>query len=164
MRSKPARKDGHDRARGKALARFFVTVAAVTPLVVQISQPIGQIKTETGAVMIERAGKTRPVMVGDRVYGADTIITPAHGSVGVTFLDNSLLALGPYSRLSLDQFHFNSTTHQGAFDVSLKKGTLAIKSGQIVKQTPEAMRVRTPVAVLGVRGTEFVVRADGGGV
>ena len=42
-------------------------------------------------------------------------------------------------------------------------GTLAVKSGQIVKQTPEAMHVKTPGALLVVRGTEFVVRADGGG-
>jgi len=63
----------------------------------------------------------------------------------------------------LDQFSFDTTTHVGVFDSSLKAGTLAVKSGQIVKQTPEAMHIKTPGALLGVRGTEFVVRADGGG-
>ena len=135
--------------------------AMAVPLSTLADERIGQIKTETGAVTIVQAGKTRPAAVGGPVFRTDTIITAAHSSVGVTFADNSLMALGPFSRLSLDQFRFNTTTHEGAFDVSLKKGTLAIKSGQIVKQTPEAMRVRTPVAVLGVRGTEFVVRANG---
>ena len=63
--------------------------------------------------------------------------------------------------LVLDNFRFDSTTHEGVFDSSLQKGTLAVKSGQIVKQTPEAMHIKTPAALLGVRGTEFVVRADG---
>lgn len=131
------------------------------PLSALADERIGQIKTETGTVTIVQTGKARPAQVGGPVFKSDTVITAGHSSVGITFADNSLMALGPFSRLSLDQFRFNTTTHDGAFDVSLKKGTLAIKSGQIVKQTPEAMRVRTPVAVLGVRGTEFVVRADG---
>jgi hypothetical protein len=44
----------------------------------------------------------------------------------------------------------------------LSKGTLAIVSGRIAKQAPDAMRVKTPAAILGVRGTEFVVRASDG--
>jgi hypothetical protein len=74
-----------------------------------------------------------------------------------------MMSLGPDSRLSLDQFRFDTTTHEGSFESSLEKGTLAVKSGNLVKQSPEAMKVRTPGALLGVRGTEFVVRADGGG-
>ena len=124
-------------------------------------EAIGQIKTEAGTVTVERGGKSRPVAIGDHVYRSDTLVTAARSSVGVTFADNSLMALGPFSRLSLDQFRFDATTHAGAFDVTLHRGALAVKSGQIVRQTPEAMRVRTPAALLGVRGTEFVVKADG---
>jgi len=62
------------------------------------------------------------------------------------------------SRLSIDRFAFDSTTHQGSFESSLRKGTLAVVSGKLAKQSPEAMKVRTPAAVLGVRGTEFLVR------
>ena len=51
-----------------------------------------------------------------------------------------------------------TTTHQGSFESSLRKGTLAVVSGKLAKQSPEAMKVRTPAAVLGVRGTEFLVR------
>ena len=60
----------------------------------------------------------------------------------------------------IERFVFNSTTHQGEFDTRLKKGTLAVVSGQIVKQSPEAMRIRTPAAIMGVRGTEFIVKVD----
>ena len=131
------------------------------PVAAFADDPIGQIKTQAGTVQIERAGKRLDARVGDHLFRSDVLTTGARSTVGVTFADNSLLALGAFSRLSLDIFKFNTTTHEGAFDVTLKKGALAVKSGQIVKQSPEAMRVRTPVAVLGVRGTQFAVRADG---
>ena len=43
---------------------------------------------------------------------------------------------------------------------TLSQGTLAVISGKMVKQSPEAMHVRTPSAIMGVRGTEFIVRVD----
>ncbi len=124
------------------------------------AEPIGQIKTASGAVTIERAGARQPAAAGDRVEQSDVVSTGADGSAGITFLDNSMMSLGPDSALALDTFRFDSTTHDGAFESSLKRGTLAVKSGYIVQQTPEAMKVRTPAAILGVRGTEFVVRAE----
>jgi hypothetical protein len=135
------------------------TLVALAPVAASAEVAIGQIKTEAGAVTVERGGKSRPAAIGDHVFASDTIVTGARSSVGVTFSDNSMMALGPFSRLSLDLFRFDTTTHAGAFDVTLHRGALAVKSGQIVRQTPEAMRVRTPAALLGVRGTEFVVRA-----
>jgi hypothetical protein len=124
------------------------------------AEPIGQIKTAAGTVAIEREGAAHPAAAGDRVQQADVVTTGADGTVGITFQDNSMMSLGPGSRLVIDKFQFDTTTHDGVFESSLRTGTLAVKSGQIVQQTPEAMRVRTPAAVLGVRGTEFVVRAE----
>jgi hypothetical protein len=123
---------------------------------------IGQIKTASGEVTVLRGGVSQKVAPGDRVFQSDVFTTAADGSVGITFADNSMMSLGPDSKLSLDQFRFDTTTHEGVFDSSLANGTLAVKSGQLVKQKPEAMKVRTPGALLGVRGTEFVVRADAG--
>lgn len=121
---------------------------------------IAQFKKVAGAVFVERDGKRLPAQTGERVRQSDVIATGGDGSAGLTFADNSLLSVGPNSTLSLDRFEFNSTTHEGRFDSSLKKGTLAVVSGKIVKQAPGAMTVRTPSAILGARGTEFVVRAD----
>ena len=94
------------------------------------------------------------------VRQSDTLITGADGAVGVTFTDNSLLSIGPNSVLAIDSYSFDSTTHRGRFDSSLRKGTLAVISGKLVKQSPDAMRVRTPSSIMGVRGTEFVVKVD----
>lgn len=150
-------------ARARRIAGALVlTAAAAWPAAA--ADPIGQIKTASGSVTIERAGAPMPAKAGDRVEQADVVVTGADGSAGITFLDNSRMSLGPDSRLALDRFRFDTTTHEGEFQSSLQRGTLAVRSGDIVRQGPpgEAMKVRTPAAILGVRGTEFVVRADGG--
>lgn len=120
---------------------------------------IGQIKIVKGQVAIERQGQTLPAPVGTRLQTSDVVKTGADGSVGITMDDDSLLSVGPNSALSLDRYAFDSTTNQGRFDTSLNKGTLAVISGRIAKQSPDAMTVRTPTAILGVRGTEFAVSA-----
>ena len=121
---------------------------------------VGQIKVVKGQVSVDRKGQSLPAQVGMLLESADVVKTGADGSVGITMKDNSLLSAGPNSILSLDQFEFDPTTNQGRFDARLQRGTLAVVSGRIAKKTPQAMTVRTPSAVLGVRGTEFVVSVD----
>jgi hypothetical protein len=149
-----------NRRRSTLLAALPLLLALALPA--WAAEPIGQIKSASGVVAIERDGTRQPAAVGDRVQQSDVVTTGPDGAVGITFQDNSMMSLGPDSALALDQFRFDSTTHDGAFETSLRRGTLAVKSGYIVQQGPpgEAMKVRTPAAVLGVRGTEFVVRAE----
>lgn len=118
----------------------------------------GQIKVLNGTVSLERDGKTMPAAIGTRVMQSDTLKTGAGSSVGVTLLDNTLLSAGPNSTLVIERFAFNSTTHQGQLDAGLKRGTLSMVSGKLAKQSPDAVRVITPTAVLGARGTEFHVQ------
>jgi len=122
------------------------------------AQEAGHVKVSKGAVQIERTGQKVPGAVGAAVQAGDVVTTGPDGAVGITFLDNSLLSAGPNSVLAIDRFAFDSTTHQGSFESSLQKGTLAVVSGKLAKQSPDAMKVKTPAAVLGVRGTEFLVR------
>ena len=119
---------------------------------------IGEIKTTKGAAHLERDGARIAAKVGMHVRQSDRVVTGTDGSVGITFLDNTLLSAGPNSTLVIDSYRFDSTTHAGKFDASLQRGSLAVISGKMVKQSPDAMRIRTPSSVLGVRGTEFVVK------
>jgi hypothetical protein len=142
-----------------------VIVAAAVAAALAAGMPawasdVGQVKTAKGAVHVERDGKRLPASVGMPIRQADTLVTGTDGAMGVTFTDNSLLSTGPNSVLVVDRYDFNSTTHAGHFDASLKKGTLAVVSGKMVKQSPDAMKVRTPAAIMGVRGTEFVVQVE----
>jgi hypothetical protein len=138
---------------------FLLLLCAVVALPA-LAAEAGRVKVSKGDVQIERDGKRLPAPVGAAIQARDTVKTGPDGSVGITFQDNSLLSAGPNSELVIERFVFDSTTHKGEFDTALKKGTLAVVSGKIVKQSPEAMRIRTPAAIMGVRGTEFVVKVD----
>jgi hypothetical protein len=142
--------------------KHFIQIALLVLLAGLVAAPaaadVGRVKAANGAVHIERAGKTVPVSVGTVVQVRDTIVTGADGSVGITFRDDSLMSAGPNTVLTIDSFAFDTTTHAGGFDSTLKRGTLTAVSGKLVKQQPESMRVRTPAAIMGVRGTEFAIR------
>ena len=118
---------------------------------------IGRIKVARGPVTVERAGVSMPAPVGMRLQALDMVRTGDDASVGITMDDDSLLSAGPNTVLVLDRYSFDPTTNQGRLDAALNKGTLAVISGRIAKQSPDAMTVRTPTAVLGVRGTTFAV-------
>ncbi len=141
------------------LAVFAATMLGLSAQAVAQSTEIGRIKVAKGQVSVQRAGQALPATPGARLQAGDELRTGADGSVGVTMSDNSILSAGPNSALVLDRYAFDTTTHQGRFDSSLRQGTLAVISGKIAKQSPDAMTVRTPAAILGVRGTEFVVSA-----
>ena len=120
---------------------------------------VGQVKVSAGAVFIERAGTRLAAPVGTNVEASDNVVTGADGAAGITFVDNSRLSLGPNSMLAISRFSFNPTTHEGNFDSALKRGTLSVISGKLARRSPDAMTVSTPSTILGVRGTEFVVRS-----
>jgi len=121
---------------------------------------VGQIKNVIGQVFLLRNNNQQPAKAGDLVEQADVLTTGANGAVGITLIDNSRLSLGPNSRIELKQFRFNPTTQEGASLTEVKRGTLAIVSGQIAKHSPDAMKVQTPTTILGVRGTTFAVKVD----
>lgn len=121
---------------------------------------IGRVKLAAGIALIERAGQKLPATLGQQLYKGDTLVTGKDGRIGVTFNDNTRFAAGPNSRISVQDFAFDDTTHQGKFVTKVDRGSLAVVSGQIAKSEKDAMKVRTPTALLGVRGTRFVVQVN----
>ena len=138
---------------------LIVAIALAIPGAALASEA-GLVKVSKGTVQIQRAGAKIPAAVGTAVRTNDVIVTGADGSAGITFTDNSLVSVGPNSVFAIDKYRFDTTTHAGEFEGNLKQGRLAAVSGKIVKQSPESMKIRTPSAVMGVRGTEFVVQVD----
>lgn len=137
-------------------AALVLVIAAVTPALADDTQ-IAQVNTETGTVTVERGGQKAVLNIGDPIYQKDVIVTGKDSSVGITFIDNSVFSTGPESRLSLDQFHFDSNNFKGDMLAKLQKGTLSVVSGDIARSSPGTMKIETPTAILGVRGTTFAV-------
>lgn len=139
--------------RGLGIALLILGMAASA-----FAADAGRIKSARGTAWIERAGTRLPATVGTAVRPEDVVVTGADGALGITLADDSRLSIGPDTTLAIERFAFNPVTHEGRHEVFLQRGTLAAVSGKVARHSPDAMKVRTPTAVLGVRGTEFVVR------
>ena len=142
------------------MRKSLILIAALGFAGTAAAADIGLIKVANGSVQIQRGEQKLPATVGTGLQTADVLVTGSDGSAGVTFTDNSLVSVGPNSVFAIDKYRFDTTTHAGEFEGSLRKGRLAAISGKMVKQSPDSMKIRTPSAIMGVRGTEFVVKVD----
>ena len=123
--------------------------------------PAGRIKHVIGTVSLVRGAITQPVQVGTIVLPGDRIVTGPRSRAGITLADDTLLAIGPDTVLSIDEFSFDATRQDGGLVATLVRGTLKVVSGLLAKRVPESVRFKTPTMVLGVRGTEFIIDTQG---
>ena len=142
------------------MRKLVILLAAIGFSALAQAADIGLVKVSKGTVEIQRDGARMPASVGAALRTADVIVTGANSSAGITFTDNSLVSIGPNSVFAIDKYRFDTTTHAGEFEGNLRQGRLAAASGKMVKQSPESMKIRTPSAIMGVRGTDFVVQVD----
>lgn len=109
------------------------------------------------AVSIDQ--KERALQRRSPLYLKDTIVTDKTATGQVVFSDNSVLALSPDSTLRIDEYQFDkkSPSSPSKFIATLVKGGFRTTTGLIPKANPKNYRVNTPVATIGVYGTEYAV-------
>jgi Ca2+-binding RTX toxin-like protein len=119
------------------------------------AQPIGTVAEVKGTVFAIRADGTKVQLnQGDPVYQGDVIESGDDGAIKMLFVDKTTFALGDDARLSLDELVYNPATQEGQSQFSILKGVFVFASGQIAKTDNTQMTVLTPVATIGIRGTE----------
>ena len=118
---------------------------------------IARIKQSSGLASIERSSQRLTASPGLKLLTGDRLVTGKDGRISVTFIDNTRFAVGPNSRVSVSEFQYDRTRQKGSFVTQVDRGSLAVVSGKIAKSNRDAMRVRTPNSLLGVRGTRFIV-------
>lgn len=121
----------------------------------------GILKSVRGSVqLLNTDGTARHARAGDAIAPIDRIVTEADSAASLVLRDGTTMVVGPSSRLDLKQFHFDSTTRDGGLLISLLRGSLRMVTGLIGKTHPDAVRVETQTATIGIRGTDFIVQAD----
>jgi hypothetical protein len=137
----------------------FIAICAVILVFVKpvFAYEAGIIKTVRGQVIIERGTTQLEAKVGDTVQENDRVSVQMGSSVGISMSDETLLSLGPNSVMVIDRYSFNPVTREGRVETSILKGTLRFVTGLIGWLNPGAIKVTTPTAVIGVRGTDFIV-------
>jgi hypothetical protein len=119
---------------------------------------IGRVETLNGSVEVVRANGERIMLsIGDPVYQGDVLQTGEDGAIGIVFLDETLLSIAENGKAVLDEIIFDATAQEGSMHVSLLQGVFSLVSGQIAKVDPDALVLNTPVATIGIRGTQISV-------
>lgn len=145
---------------GGALCTAVLVLAFVSPAAAQSTKTIGTAVTVAGTVTVARGADKTAVKGGDPILEHDVLETGADGKISVTFSDKTSFAIGPSSQIAVDTYFFDPKTLKGNMLAEIKKGTMMVRTGQLTKQTPGSVRIKTPRTVLGVRGTTFVVSVD----
>jgi len=139
------------------LTSAFLMLAAFTAPSALAAEWAGTVKAAVGTVTVEREGKSLPLAVGDKVFPQDKLITGKDSRVAVTLRDDTLISGNSETQVVINEFAFNPATQSGSVVVSVLRGLTAFVSGLVAKSSPSAMRVSTPTATLGIRGTKFIV-------
>jgi len=135
-------------------------LAAATSVYGQERASAGRIKVVSGSAFIVRESQTIPAQVGQVVFEADGLKTGRDGHIGLTLNDDTRLSLGPASDVRLDRFVYAPAEGRLAIVLKLVRGVAAYVSGQIAKLSPDAVRLETPAAIVGVRGTSLALRVE----
>jgi len=137
-----------------AIAVLVVSAYAAQPA------PAGKVSFASGEVTASGASGSRALKRSDAVYSGDTVSTGAAGRVRIRFIDDSVLTLIPNSRLRVDEYRYQAGDAAASHSrYSLVEGGLRFVTGLVARDRKENFRLETNAGYIGVRGTEFDVRA-----
>ncbi|MFC1719507.1 FecR domain-containing protein [Pseudomonadota bacterium] len=134
------------------------TLAASSVAVAEDSS--GMVVASRGEVIALSNGGSRELKQGDFVYVSDEILTSARSFAVLQFTDGAKVTVRPDSTLIIEQYLYAGGDDDAA-TLNLVSGGLRVITGAMAKTNPENYKVRTPVALMGVRGTEFSIMLCG---
>ena len=145
-----------------AVAIFALSVAAISLIPsfahaepVSIGDAVSVENRVTGA----RSGKVTEIEPGEPVFGNEVVRTESNSLARLTFLDQTNLAIGPASSVTLDKFVYDSEASAASVVLNTAKGGFRFVTG---KSDPRAFKINTPVATIGIRGTVLDIENSGG--
>jgi len=123
-------------------------------------ESVGFIKSVSGEVLIVSSELSVRAVPNMKIMQGDSIATGAGSSVGLIFEDDTVVSIGPNSEIEIQSFMFNPVEKELSFVARMVKGTFSFITGQIAKLAPRNVKLETPDATLGVRGTKLLVKID----
>jgi hypothetical protein len=136
-------------------------VSSASAAVRKAPAQVGEVRLVLGKAYLESpsAGR-RPAEAGALVHVEDRVITGANGHVHILFADDALVSVRPDSRLEIDRYDYDPLApERSTVRFTLEEGVTRSISGDAARSARERFRLNTPIAAIGVRGTDFVVSA-----
>jgi len=122
---------------------------------------IGDVIEQVGVTDIDRQGgeKFQQINKDFDVESYDTVKTK-NGRTAIQFVDETRVDVTENSKLVIDEFVYDPNTSTGKLALKASFGTVRYASGQIAKNSRQNVKIKTPTAVVGVRGTDFSLTVD----
>lgn len=124
-------------------------------------EPIGNVATLTGSASVIRNQNTLPLKLKDDIYLNDVVITFKDSALGITFNDETTFNLTANASIKIDNYVYEDGGKQNSALFDVTKGTVAFVASAVAKTGD--MKITTPTATLGIRGTTGLVEVDGAG-
>ena len=144
----------------RILSSFVLVAAMAVSTVATAEDSSGMVVASRGEVIALSNGGSRELKQGDFIYVKDEIMTTNRSFVVLQFEDGAKVTVRPDSTLIIEQYLYNGDAGDEA-ELNLVSGGLRVITGAMAKTNPENYKVRTPVALMGVRGTEFSIMLCG---
>jgi len=122
---------------------------------------VGIVRSVCNEAYIHRDDTPIPAEMNMKIMIRDVIKTGPDGSLGLIFEDDTIVSVGPASEFIVEEFLFNPADKKLSFVVRIFQGTFSFLSGQINKLAPDSVRLETPDATIGMRGTHVLVQVVG---
>ena len=120
---------------------------------------IGKVTEQTGPTEIIRGKKSISASLNTGVEMNDTVST-AKAKAELTFEDKTTVKLTEHSKMIIDDFVYDPKKGSGKLALNMALGTARYASGQIAKNNPQQVAIKTPTASIAVRGTDFSMTVD----
>ncbi len=122
-------------------------------------EAIGKVEKVVGQVTVIHNGVADSIRVGDPIYKTDIVETAANSSCGIAFPDGTALDLVNNTRMALNEYNYEANSASNGALFSLVEGTFAFVAGHVA-HTGEGLKINTPIATMGVRGTVGLFRSE----
>jgi fibronectin-binding autotransporter adhesin len=122
------------------------------------SQVIGHVTKLAGDATAIRNGVSIILHQGDNVEKGDVVQAGANSTLGITFIDGTVFGLSSNARMVLNEMVYDPNGSNNASLISLVAGTISFVAGETAKHGD--MKIDTPVATMGIRGTAVLVEID----
>ena len=120
---------------------------------------VGKVTEQTGPTEIVRNKKSLSSSLNTAVEMNDTVST-ARAKATLTFEDKTTVKLTEHSKMIIDDFVYDPKKGAGKLGMKMALGTARYASGQIAKNNPQQVAIKTPTASIAVRGTDFSMTVD----
>ncbi len=140
--------------------KYLLALLLCLPLSALAAPPIGTVLLSLGAnTAQDESGQIRTLQRQAELYSGDTLITGAKGRLQLRFSDDSLLSLKPNTVFRIADYHFDASHREDDSALyELLQGSMRTVSGKIGKQDKSDYSVKTAVATIGIRGTEYEIQ------